>query len=232
MKKKPKILRKFPALEKGELFIVSAPSGAGKTTMCRKLSAVVPRLKHSISCTTRVPRKGEVRNVHYSFISKEKFRTMIKKEEFAEWAVVHGNLYGTPIKRLIQITKKGYDVILDIDTQGAMQMRRRFKNAVYIFILPPSMKILEKRLKGRRSESTPPSMKILEKRLKGRRSKSTPEMKKRLERAKEEIADYKNYDYIVVNDDFKKALRELESIIMSKRLGVAKVDPEWIKNLK
>jgi guanylate kinase len=138
---------------------------------------------------------------------------MIKKEEFAEWSVVHGNLYGTPAKRLIQITKKGYDIILDIDTQGAMQMRRRFKNAVYIFILPPSMKILEKRLKGRRSEST-------------------PEMKKRLERAKEEIAEYKNYDYIVVNDDFNKALRELESIIMSKRLGVAKVDPKWIKNLK
>ncbi len=213
MKKKSKILRKFPAFEKGELFIVSAPSGAGKTTMCWKLSAVVPRLKYSISCTTRVPRKGEVRNVHYSFISKEKFRTMIKKEEFAEWAVVHGNLYGTPAKRLIQITKKGYDIILDIDTQGAMQMRRRFKNAVYIFILPPSMKILEKRLRGRRSEST-------------------PEMKKRLERAKEEIAEYKNYDYIVVNDDFNKALRELESIIMSKRLGVAKVDPKLIKNLK
>ena len=148
MKKKSKILRKFPAPEKGKLFIVSAPSGAGKTTMCRKLSAVVPCLKHSVSCTTRAPRKGEVRNVHYTFISKEKFRTMIKKEEFAEWAVVHGNLYGTPAKRLIQITKKGYDIILDIDTQGAMQMRRRFKDAVYIFILPPSMKILEKRLRG------------------------------------------------------------------------------------
>ncbi len=213
MKKKSKILRKFPAPEKGKLFIVSAPSGAGKTTMCRKLSAVVPCLKHSVSCTTRAPRKGEVRNVHYTFISKEKFRTMIKKEEFAEWAVVHGNLYGTPAKRLIQITKKGYDIILDIDTQGAMQMRRRFKNAVYIFILPPSMKILEKRLRGRRSEST-------------------TEMKKRLERAKEEIVEYKNYDYIVVNDDFNKALRELESIIMSKRLGVAKVDPKSIKNLK
>ncbi len=207
MKKKSKILRKFPALKKGELFIVSAPSGAGKTTMCQKLIAVVPRLKHSISCTTRAPRKGEVRNVHFTFISKEKFRAMIKKGEFAEWAVVHGNLYGTPAERIIQITKKGYDMILDIDTQGAMQMKRRFKDAVYIFILPPSMRILEKRLRARMSEST-------------------REIKERLKRAKEEIADHKNFDYIVINDVFSKALRELECIVTARRLRVPKVSSE------
>ncbi len=205
MKRESKVPREL--FGKGELFIISAPSGTGKTTLCQKLSAIVPRLKHSISYTTRPPRKGEVQNVHYSFVSKEKFMDMINKGEFAEWAVVHGNLYGTSIKRLIQITKKGYDIILDIDTQGTMQMRRRFKNAVYIFILPPSMRILEKRLRARMSEST-------------------REIKKRLKRAKEEIADYKNYDYIVKNDVFSKALRELECIVTARKLRVPKVSPE------
>ncbi len=189
---------------KGELFIISAPSGTGKTTLCQKLSAIVPRLKHSISYTTRPPRKGEINNVHYTFVSKKKFRAMINKGEFTEWAVVHGNLYGTSTKRLLEISKRGYDIILDIDTQGAMQMKRRFKNGIYIFILPPSMKILEKRLRARMSELT-------------------QEIKNRLEKAKEEIVNYKNYDYIVINDNLKKALRELESIVIARRLRTAKV---------
>jgi guanylate kinase len=195
---------------RGELYIVSAPSGAGKTTLCQKLSAVVPRLKHSVSYTTRSPRKGEINNVHYTFISKNEFKAMINKGAFAEWAVVHGNLYGTSARRLKETIKKGADIILDIDTQGAMQMRRSFQDAVYIFILPPSMKILEKRLRGRMSESS-------------------AEIKKRLKKAKDEIAGYRNYDYIVVNDDFKKALQDLEFIVMSKRLMTNKVRPGWIK---
>jgi len=195
---------------KGELFIVSAPSGAGKTTLCLKLSSIVPRIKHSISFTTRVSRKGEINNVHYTFISKEKFKNMINKGEFAEWAVVHGNLYGTSIKRLLEINAKGYDIILDIDTQGAAQMNRRFKDAVYIFIFPPSMKILEKRLRSRMSELN-------------------QEIKKRLAKAKEEIANYKNYDYIVINDDFKKALKDLESIIIARRLRRTRVDSRLLK---
>lgn len=194
----------------GELYIVSAPSGAGKTTLCQKLSKAVPRLKHSVSYTTRSPRKGEINNVHYTFISKNKFKAMINRGEFAEWAVVHGNLYGTSVKRLKEKIKKGYDIILDIDTQGAMQMRRRFQDAVYIFILPPSMKILKKRLCDRMSESS-------------------AEIKNRLKKAKDEIASYKNYNYIVVNDDFKKALRDLEFIVMSKRLTTNRVSPGWIK---
>ena len=194
----------------GELYIISAPSGVGKTTLCQKLIKTVPRLKHSVSYTTRSPRKEEINNVHYTFISKNKFKAMINRGEFAEWAVVHGNLYGTSAKRLKEKIKKGYDIILDIDTQGAMQMRRRVQNASYIFVLPPSMKILKKRLHGRMSESS-------------------AEIKNRLKKSKDEIASYKNYDYIVVNDDFKKALRDLEFIVMSKRLMTNKVSPGWIK---
>lgn len=207
MGRRSKVYQKL--IGKGELFIVSAPSGAGKTTLCQRLSAIVPRLKHSISYTTRPPRKGEINNVHYTFVSKKRFKTLLNKGGFAEWAVVHGNLYGTSTKRLMEISKRGYDIILDIDTQGAMQMKRKFKDAVYIFIFPPSIKILEKRLRTRMSEST-------------------QEIKNRLEKAKEEIVNYKNYDYIVVNNDFKKALRELESIVIARRLRTAKVDSRLI----
>jgi guanylate kinase len=198
---------------KGELFIVSAPSGTGKTTLCLKLCTVVKRLKHSVSYTTRAPRRNERNNVHYSFVSREKFMSMIRKREFAEWATVHGNLYGTSVKKLTEIIKKGYDVILDIDVHGARQMKNTFKDAVFIFILPPSMKILEKRLRARMSDD--------------------PEkIKNRLRNAKSEIAHYRDYDYIVINRDLKKALKEMESIIISKRLMTAKVDSGLIKNLK
>lgn len=197
---------------KGRLFIVSAPSGAGKTTLCQELCKIVPRLKHSVSYTTRPPRKGERNNVHYSFISKEEFKEMIKKGEFIEWAVVHGNLYGTSIKRLEEISKKGYDIILDIDTQGAMQIKGRYKDATYIFILPPSMKTLEKRLKGRRSDNR-------------------EEIKRRLERARDEIATYRNYDYVVINDKFEEALQDLKSIINAARLRVSGVDSSMVEKI-
>ncbi len=197
----------------GELYIISAPSGAGKSTLCQKLIKTVPRLKLSVSYTTRSPRKGEITNVHYTFVSKNKFKEMINRGEFAEWAVVHGNLYGTSAKRLRKEIKKGYDIILDIDTQGAMQMRRSVQNAAYIFILPPSMKILKKRLHNRMSESS-------------------EEINKRLKKAKDEIASYKNYDYIVVNNDLKKALRDLEFIVMSKRLMTNRISPGWIKKIQ
>lgn len=198
---------------KGELFIISGPSGAGKTTLCRKSGASVSRLKQSVSYTTRPPRKGEINNVHYTFINKNQFKTMIDKGVFAEWAVVHGNLYGTSAKRLAEISKPGYDIILDIDIQGAIQMRRRFKNAVYIFILPPSMKVLEKRLKARMSELT-------------------REIKNRLEKAREEISNFRNYDYIVVNSDLKKALGEIKAIITAQGLRTAKVDSKVLKAFK
>ncbi len=194
------------------LFIVSAPSGAGKTALCQELTKIVPGLKHSISYTTRPPRKREINNVHYSFISHAKFKRMIDKGEFAEWAMVHGNLYGTSMKRLEKINKEGYDIILDIDIHGAMQMKRKYKDAVYIFILPPSVKTLRKRLRNRMSESN-------------------DEITKRLDKAKDEIANYKNYDYIVINDKFEEALQDIESIIKTAGLRTAKADHGWIKRL-
>ncbi len=196
----------------GTLFIISAPSGAGKTTLCQELSKIVPGLRHSVSYTTRLPRKGERNNTHYSFISEPEFKNMIDKNEFAEWAMVHGSLYGTSIKRLEKTIKEGYDIILDIDTHGAVQMQRKYKDGVYIFILPPSMKALKKRLMNRMTESR-------------------NEVKKRLDKAKEEIADYKNYDYIIINDKFEKALMYLKSIIIAARLRRPNADHIWIKKL-
>lgn len=183
---------------RGKLFIVSAPSGAGKTTLCHALSRILKNIKHSVSYTTRSPRRGEINNVHYTFVTKNKFKEMIRKGVFAEWAVVHCNLYGTSVKRLQSLIKAGYDIILDIDTHGAHQMRRKFRDAVYIFILPPSFKALKDRLKGRMSEPD-------------------EEIRKRLKRAKEEIASHKDYDYVIINDKFSKALRALESIVIAEK---------------
>lgn len=195
----------------GSLFIVSAPSGAGKTTLCREVSRHLPNLEYSISYTTRVPRTGEINGRDYTFVSVDVFKEMIGKEMFAEWAEVHGNFYGTPIKELNELRKEN-DVILDIDTQGAMQMKRRFGEGVYIFILPPSMEALEQRLRKRMANSE-------------------FEMKERLKRAKEEIAEYKEYEYVIINNDFSEALSELKSIILSERYRMERINSEWVERL-
>ncbi|MEW6599379.1 MAG: guanylate kinase [Nitrospirota bacterium] len=192
---------------RGTLFVVSAPSGAGKTTLCKLLLKKNPDLKLSVSYTTRPPRKGERDNIDYTFISKARFMKMIDKGEFAEWATVHGNLYGTSIRRLKEFNRAGYDIILDIDTRGAMQIKKRYEDALYIFILPPSMEVLRKRLVNR---GTDPREVIAE----------------RLDNAKKEIAYSRHYDYIVVNDKIDKAYNELESIIISSRLRTSKVGPK------
>ena len=197
---------------KGTLFVISAPSGAGKTTLCQKLLKKMPGLRLSVSYTTRQPRKGEANDVDYTFVSKRKFMGMIERGEFAEWAAVHGNLYGTSMKRLRKLTAEGYDIILDIDTHGAMQLKSNYENAVYVFILPPSIGALEKRLVNRKTES--------EDIIAGR-----------LDNAKTEIASYRNYDYIIINDRLDKACRELESIIIAAKLGTENADHKWIKNL-
>lgn len=195
---------------KGILFIVSAPSGAGKTTLCQKISSMVPNLIHSVSYTTRPPRSGEVNGRDYTFIDEDEFRHMIEEDEFAEWAKVHGHLYGTSRKRLEEMMEAGIDVILDIDTQGAMQIKEKYSEGIYIFILPPSMKVLVERLEKRMCNSK-------------------DEITKRLKSAIDEIKDYKNYDYVIVNDIFEKALREIEAIIISERARTYKIDPLWIE---
>ncbi len=134
---------------RGRLFIVSAPSGAGKTTLCQNLSSIIQNLKHSVSYTTRPMRYGEINNRDYTFIKEDVFRRMASKDEFIEWAEVHGNLYGTSRKRLEAMLDKGINVILDVDTQGARQIRKKYKDGIYIFILPPSRGALKKRLQKR-----------------------------------------------------------------------------------
>lgn len=195
---------------KGSLFIVSAPSGAGKTTLCKKIISRVPNLKFSVSYTTRQPRPGEVNNKDYTFVSRKEFRSMIERDEFLEWAEVHGELYGTFKKRVQDSLLSGNDVILDIDTQGAMKLKKKIKEAVFIFILPPSFDILNERLEKRMTDS----------------SKA---LKKRLERAIYEIKTYSKYDYVIINDIFKDAIRQLEAIIIAQRAKSEMINFQWIK---
>ena len=156
---------------RGTLFVVSAPSGAGKTTLCREIRLRVPDLAYSVSVTTRAPRPGEVDGTDFRFVREAEFRAMLARNEFAEWATVHGNLYGTRARSLEDALGAGRDVLLDIDTQGAAQLRARYTaaDAVLIFVVAPSVKELEQRLRERRSDQD-------------------ADIERRLGRAREEIA--------------------------------------------
>ena len=197
--------------KKGLLFVVSAPSGAGKTSLCRAITGSLEDLTHSISYATRKPRPGEIDGRDYYFVSQERFRDMIQAGDFAEWAEVHSNLYGTSRRVLDDLISKGLDVILDIDTQGAKQIRAKYDTAVFIFIMPPSLDILEERLRNRKSDHE-------------------DEIRKRMQRSREEIRDYAMYDYIIVNRDFDRALTELRSIVISERCRTRLIDTTWIED--
>lgn len=197
---------------KGSLFIVSAPSGAGKTTLCKRLVSALPNLRFSVSYTTRRPRPGEVNDKDYTFVSREDFLRMVDHSEFIEWAEVHGELYGTPGKRVQKFLDEGNDVILDIDTQGAMQIKEKYREGIYIFILPPSLKALRKRLEKRMTDSG-------------------QQIEKRLRRAILEIKTFSRYDYVIINDVIENALREFEAIIISQRLSTKLIDPGRIKEM-
>ncbi len=181
----------------GLLFIISAPSGAGKTTLCKEVVDILANLRHSVSYTTRLPRPGEVHGREYFFITPAEFERMISAGEFAEWAEVHGNLYGTAIQTLEKFRADGIDVILDIDCQGARQLKERYREGVFIFILPPSFHELRRRLDLRNSESAD---------VKERRMKN----------AAEEIKESAWYDYIIVNDVYSKAVEELKSVLIAE----------------
>ena len=189
---------------RGTLFVVSAPSGAGKTTLCREIRLRLPDLAYSVSVTTRAPRPGEIDGADFRFVGEPEFREMLARGELAEWATVHGNLYGTRARALEDALATGRDVLLDIDTQGATQLRARYADAVLIFILAPSIKELEQRLRERRSDAD-------------------AEIERRLVRAREEIALWRRYDYLIVNRDVKEAMEQLESIILAERCRVARL---------
>ncbi len=198
--------------KKGLLFVVSAPSGAGKTSLCGALTESLENLTHSISYTTRRPRPGERDGRDYYFIAEERFKEMVHAGDFAEWAQVHSSLYGTSKRVLDDMLSQGSDLILDIDTQGARQIQGKYPDAVFIFILPPSMDILEERLRNRRSDDE-------------------AEIRKRMKRAKDEIMDYAMYQYIIINRDFDRALSELRSIVIGERCRTKLIDKSWIEDL-
>jgi len=198
--------------KQGLLFVVSAPSGAGKTSLCRAITDSLEKLTHSVSYATRKPREGEIDGRDYYFVSQERFKEMIQAGDFAEWAEVHGNLYGTSRRVLDVMLSKGRDVILDIDTQGAQQIKAKYDTAVFIFIMPPSLDILEERLRNRKSDHE-------------------DEIRRRMQRSREEIKDYAMYDYLVINRDFDRALTELRSIVIAERCRVKLMDTTWIEGI-
>jgi guanylate kinase len=198
--------------KQGLLFVVSAPSGAGKTSLCRAVTDSLENITHSISYATRKPRLNEIDGRDYHFVSAERFQEMVCAGDFAEWAEVHSNLYGTSRRVLDDMIVKGIDVILDIDTQGAKQIKKKYDSAVYIFIMPPSLTILEERLRNRKSDQE-------------------AEIKKRMSKAREEIRDYTMYDYLIVNRDFDRALAELRSLITAERCRTRLTDGTWIEQM-
>ena len=195
---------------KGLLFAVSAPSGAGKTTLCQETASSMPLLTYSVSYTTRHPRPGEVHGRDYCFVKDEEFKQMVRQNEFSEWAEVHGNLYGTHVGSLSKALEQGIDTLLDVDSQGAAALKRRFPDGVFIYILPPSLAVLRNRLYERGLDTG-------------------EEIQRRLKEAHREIENLRQYSYLIVNDDFKKARRELEAIILSERIRLRLPDQEWIK---
>lgn len=182
----------------GLLFIVSAPSGTGKTTLCNRLVESFNDLHRSISMTTRPPRPGERDGMDYIFIEKEEFLKRKKRNEFLEWAQVYDEFYGTPKKHVAHILNKGHDALLSIDVQGAMKIKKLRLEAVYIFILPPSMHMLKERLINRSTESK----KLIDKRMKV---------------AKKELEYLKKYDYAVENNHLQTAVDSLRAIIIAER---------------
>jgi guanylate kinase len=182
--------------QKNNVFIISAPSGSGKTTLIDLLLKQNPSLMFSISHTTRPPRTGERDGIEYFFVSEQRFEQMIRDDRFVEWAEVHGHYYGTSREMLFQAEKDHRDVILDIDVQGAAQVRQKMPQAISIFILPPSYEALKTRLLSRQKDSK-------------------EVMFKRLDNARKEIRRYSEFDYIIINDDLQSALSSLSSIITS-----------------
>ena len=182
----------------GILIVISGPSATGKGTVCKNLMEVNPNLEYSTSVTTREPRKGEKEGINYFFRTPEEFQQMIRQDELLEWAEVYGNFYGTPRSHVQAYLESGKDIVLEIDTQGALQVKSRFPQGVFIFLMPPSLEELACRIQKRGSE--------------------TPEaMERRLKSARLEIGSAFQYNYLVVNDDVDQAVFQIQQILAAEK---------------
>ena len=189
-------------MERGLLIVISGASGTGKGTVCKKILADLPKISYSISATTRKPRQGEVDGREYYFLSVDEFKQWIADEKFLEFAEVYGNFYGTPLNKIEEQLNRGEDVLLEIDVQGALNVKKKCPEGVYIFLLPPSLEELKRRIEGRGSE--------------------TPEsLNRRLKNAVAEIQIGREYDYAVVNDTIENAAAQIKSILVAERCRVA-----------
>jgi guanylate kinase len=182
----------------GRLFVFSAPSGAGKTTIVDNLRKVVSSIGYSVSHTSREPRSSEKDGIHYHFVDRETFSRMVDSGAFVEWAEVYENFYGTSFSSLDSQITQGFDVLLDLDAQGAKNIKKHYPDSVFVYVLPPSLEILEKRLRGRGTDDE----KV---------------MKLRLEKALNDIKSCAWYDYVIINDDLETAIGDARSIVTSER---------------
>ncbi|MBI2119426.1 MAG: guanylate kinase [Elusimicrobia bacterium] len=187
-------------VKKGKLFVISAPSGGGKSTITRELIKKVPGLSFSISVTTRKPRPGERNGKDYFFVTEKEFENIKKEKGFLEFANVHGYWYGTPKKFIEDHLKKGKDILLDIDIQGGKQIKKIYPESILVFIVPPSFKVLEARLRERGKDDD-------------------ASIQKRLKRAKEEIKEASLYDYLIVNDQLSLAVERARAILIAEHAG-------------
>ncbi|MBP3400562.1 MAG: guanylate kinase [Selenomonadales bacterium] len=188
--------------QEGLLIVVSGPSGAGKGTICKRLLEKNPNLGYSISATTRAPRTGEVNGINYWFLSKEEFQKMISEDGLLEWAEVYGNYYGTPAQKVKDSLAEGKNILLEIDTQGAALVRKKFPEGVYIYILPPSLEELKRRIIGRGTDSE-------------------ESIERRLSCAREEMGcASEQYNYLVLNDEVELAVERVETIIEAEQYQI------------
>lgn len=181
-----------------QFFVISAPSGTGKTTLVKKIVAEVPDCCRSVSATTRPPRRGEREGVDYRFVDGATFREMILRGEFFEWQEVHGFLYGTAHKVLQEAQRTGVDLLLDIDTRGALAIKQAYSGSCLIFLKPPTWETLVERLKGRKTEEA-------------------ESLQRRLEAAKRELEEQKKFDYVIINDRLDKTIEEVKQVIERER---------------
>jgi len=192
---------------RGLLFIVSAPSGAGKTTLVERLVEQTPQLRLSRSYTSRTAREGETDGLDYNFVSRDRFEAMIAAGEFLEWADVFGNLYGTCAADTERLLAEGNDVVLVIDVQGARKVKSRGIDTTTVFVMPPSLEVLEQRLRGRSKDSE-------------------EAIQRRLQVAREEVAAFADYDYVVINDELTSAVDRLRSIVIAERARLRRMRPQ------